>query len=354
MRRRDRGGRRGQLHRRYAIGCVVLWVIVLAGWLALVFLRPPPQRLTVYCAHDSTFSDPVLRRFGSQTRTHVNAVHDTEATKSLGLVERLIREKDSPRCDVFWNNQLLGTLDLHGRGILKPYKGPGFERIPAQYKDPQGHWVGFAARFRVYIINTEAMEATPEAVTARLESDDLSRVAIAKPLYGTTLTHYSVLWQRWGEEKLKAWHQSCRDRGMVEATGNAHVKDMVANGVCDLGFTDTDDFFVAKREGKPVALLPVRLDDGATICMPNTVALIQGTKHAERGQAFVDYLLSAECELALSNSDSRQVPLGPVDESKLNDEVRLLKTWVADGVSLTDLAEARSACLAWLKELYVQ
>lgn len=331
-------------------------VILLASYLVFYLPKSTSGRepaLVVYCAHDSVYSDKILytvREIG----TVIRPVYDTEATKSLGLVERLIREKDSPRCDVFWNNQLLGTLDLQQRGILQPYKGSGFERIPAQYKDPGGHWVGFAARFRVYIVNTEKMAATPEAVKARLESDDLSRVAIAKPLYGTTLTHYSVLWQRWGGEKLKAWHQGCRGRKIVEARGNAHVKDLVANGVCDLGFTDTDDFFVAKREGKPVAMLPVRLDDGATICMPNTVAIIQGTDHADQGQGLVDYLLSAECELALASSDSRQVPLGPVDESRVSDEVRLLKSWVADGVSLTDLAEARAACLAWLKELYVQ
>ena len=338
---------------------IVLLIILVAVVLLAVFLWPEirdgrRKALVVYCAHDSVYSDKILRGFTKKTGIRVWPIHDTEATKSLGLVERLIREKDAPRCDVFWNNQLLGTLDLQQRGILQPYKGPGFARIPAQYKDPEGHWAGFAARFRVYIVNTDKMEATPEAVKARLEADDLSRVAIAKPLYGTTLTHYSVLWQRWGSEKLKAWHAGCRDRKIVEARGNAHVKDLVASGVCDLGLTDTDDFFVARDEGKPVAMLPVRLDDGATICMPNTVAVIHGTRRVEHAQKLADYLLSEECELALAGSKARQVPLGPVDESKLSDEVRLLRSWVADGVPLAGLGAARAACLGWLKGLYVQ
>ncbi|MDP6108080.1 MAG: hypothetical protein QGI33_06570 [Candidatus Brocadiia bacterium] len=41
------------------------------------------------------------------------------------------------------------------------------------------------------------MEPREEAVTAAL-AGDLSRVAIAKPLYGTTLSHYSVLWDLCG------------------------------------------------------------------------------------------------------------------------------------------------------------
>ena len=110
----------------------------------------------------------------------------------------------------------------------------------------------------------------------------------------------------------------------------------------------------AKDEGKPVAMLPVRLEDGATICMPNTVAVIHGTRRVEHAQKLADYLLSEECELALAGSKARQVPLGPVDESKLSDEVRLLRSWVADGVPLAGLGAARAACLGWLKGLYVQ
>ena len=333
---------------------VIALGLVVAALVLPALTRSGTPVVVVYCAHDATYSDRILGQFSRQAHIHVRPVFDTEATKSLGLVERLIREHPNARCDAFWNNQLLGTLDLQQRGILQPCKGPGFDRIPAQFKDPEGHWVGFAARFRVYIINTQKLEPTPESVKARLESDDLSRVAIAKPLYGTTLTHYSVLWQRWGPEKLKAWHASCRERQIVEARGNAHVKDLVAKGVCDLGFTDTDDFFVALDEGEPVAMLPVRLDDGATLCMPNTVAVIQGTRRLEQAQALVAYLLSEQCELALAASTARQVPLGPADDSRLSKEVRLLKSWVADGVPLSGLGPARAECLAWLKGIYVQ
>ena len=60
----------------------------------------------------------------------------------------------------------------------------------------------------------------------------------------------------------------------------------MAEGACDLGYTDSDDFFVAKDEGKPVAMLPIRLEDGRTICIPNTVSIIEGTRRpAEASQA---------------------------------------------------------------------
>ena len=306
--------------------------------LAWLYHRRGPQPLVVYCAHDSIYAESILRDFTRQTGLPVAARYDTEATKSLGLTELLVREKTAPRCDVFWNNELLGTLDLQEKGILAPYRGPGWQRIPANFKDADGHWTGFAARMRVEI--SYAQKAAPF---------DLARFAIAKPLYGTTLTHYSVLWQRWGREKTIGWHRDWRTRGVRELHGNAAVKDAVAGGACDAGFTDTDDFFEAKDAGQPVTMRPVQLDDGATICIPNTVAIIRGTRRETDARRLVDFLLSAETELALARSKSRQIPLGPVPEDQVPAEVRALQSAASRGVPLTDLLAARNECLAWLK-----
>ena len=331
----------------------LLPLLVLAALLlAWFYHRSGPPRLVVYCAHDSIYADSILRDFTRQTGIPVATRYDTEATKSLGLTELLVREKDAPRCDVFWNNELLGTLDLQEKGILTPYRGPGWQRIPANFKDADGHWAGFAARMRVEIFHTGKSASPAEQVTEPVR--DLPRFAIAKPLYGTTLTHYSVLWQRWGRERLTAWHRDWRTRGVRELNGNAAVKDAVADGACDAGFTDTDDFFEAKDDGKPVAMRPVRLDDGATICIPNTVAIIRGTRRETDAQRLVDFLLSAETELALARSKSRQIPLGPVPEDQVPAEVRELRGWAADGVPLAGLRTARAECLAWLKSEYLQ
>ncbi len=313
-----------------------------------------PDPLVVYCAHDSLYADDILQKFTEQTGIEVVPRYDTEATKSLGLVQQLIREKERPRCDVFWNNQVLGTLQLKDEGVLEPYRGPGYERIPAEFNDPDGEWTGFAARLRVYVINTDAMPATAEALAEALAAEDLSQAAIAKPLFGTTLSHYSVLWDLWGEDKLKAWHADLHKRGIREVTGNATVKNLVGEGVCRWGFTDTDDYYVGVDDGKPIGALPVTLDDGRTICIPNSVAIIKGTKQKVRAQLLVDFLLSEQTELALAASKSRQIPLGPVDESQLSDEVKQLKQWAGLGYPLTGLADARSACLAWLQGEYTQ
>jgi iron(III) transport system substrate-binding protein len=327
-------------------GLAALAALALVVWA----LRRPDDRLVVYCAHDAEFSEAILRAFERETGIPIAIQFDTEATKSLGLVNRLKLEKEHPRCDVFWNNELLGTVDLQQADVLAPYRGAGFERIPERFKDPDGNWAGFGARLRVFIVNTDRMAAEEEEIRKRLAGDgDLSRCAIARPLFGTTLTHYTVLWERWGAERLKAWHRDVRRRGLREANGNAATKDLVAGGACDFAFTDTDDCFVARDAGQPVAMVPARVE-GRTICIPNTVAIIRGTRKPEAAQRLVDYLLSAETELKLARSAARQIPLGTAAQDDLPADVRPLAEWARDGVDLRPLLPARRAVIEWLKQ----
>jgi iron(III) transport system substrate-binding protein len=335
-------------NRHWWAAAILVVVAVVAFEITRRPVAPESPALVVYCAHDREFAEETLREFERQSGIAVIVHYDTEATKSLGLVNLLLQEKDHPQCDVFWNNELLGTCELKDQGLLDPYRGTGFERIPERFRDPDGCWAGFAARLRVYIVNTDRMSADADQIEERLaDAPDLTRVAIADPRFGTTLTQYTLWREVWGVEKLKEWHAAARRRGIREVAGNAATRNHVAAGDCDFGFTDTDDFFGAKDDGKPVAMLPVRVE-GKTICIPNSVAIIRGARHAAAARKLVDFLLSAETELRLAKSASRQIPLGKVPDEQLPDEVRPLVEWAADGADLRPLLPARRAVLAWL------
>lgn len=330
---------------------IVEFVAILAIGLVF-FYRQQDEALVVYCAHDAVFSEEILNAFEKKTGIKVAPRFDTEATKSLGLTNLIVREQDHPRCDVFWNNQTLGTAALKEQGLLEAYRGAGYQRIPEEFKDPEGYWTGFAARLRVYITNTEKLTATKDSIEQKL-SGLLNDVAIAKPLYGTTLTHFTVLCNAWGLDHLKKWYQSLLERKIQETSGNASVKNLVASGVCALGFTDTDDYFVAVDEGKPVAYLPVLVND-QSILIPNSVAIIKGTKKRKEAEALVDYLLSEEVELKMAQSQSRQIPLGNVNWKQIPAEVQELRPYLKNAYPLTNLVKERGETLAWLKSEYLK
>ncbi len=49
--------------------------------------------VTIYVSQDRVFAEPVLHAYEQKTGVKVNAVYDTEETKSTGLANKLIAEK---------------------------------------------------------------------------------------------------------------------------------------------------------------------------------------------------------------------------------------------------------------------
>ena len=269
------------------------------------------RRVVVFTALDRVYSDPILEGFTEATGIEVEPVFDTEAAKTTGLISRLIARRDDPECDVLWNNEPVQTAQLASLGLLTAYRSPQAERIPQRYRDPDGYWTGFAGRLRVIIYNTELVSANdvPTGLADFTDPRWRGQAAIALPFFGTTLTHMTVLHQRWQPPRFERWLAGLRANDVALAAGNGPVRDLVAAGERAFGLTDTDDANGAMLDGKPVAVVVPDAAEGALL-MPNTVALIAGGPHPAEGKALIDYLLGPQVERALAAARSAQIPLG--------------------------------------------
>ncbi len=87
------------------------------------------KTVVLYCALDQIFSEKIIHPFSKQEAI-IKPVFDTEATKTVGLVNRIISEKNNPQCDVFWNNEIVRTIILKRKGLLQPYISPNATNIP--------------------------------------------------------------------------------------------------------------------------------------------------------------------------------------------------------------------------------
>ena len=197
---------------------MLLWILV----------SPKTPRLIVYCAHDAIYSNKVLAQFTAETGIKVEPRFDSEATKSLGLVELIIKEAQNPRCDVFWNNELWACSTSTNADYSNPIK-VGACPYTRPIQEPDRH-LDRVCRMRMMIGNTQLMTIDPSSINEMLAGDLSRGVAIAKPMFGTTLTHYAVLWDQLGTDGLKAWHNDTRQRGLVEAPGNGPVKKIWSAG----------------------------------------------------------------------------------------------------------------------------
>src|SRR5688572_6269360 len=222
--------------------------------------EPPPdadRAVTVYVSTDRVFSEPILREYEKQSGVTVNAVYDTEETKSTGLANRLLAEKDRPQADVFWSNEPVRTLMLKSRDVLAAYRSPSAEGIPAALIDPDGYWTGFSARMRVIAYHTKTVDPkdAPQSIFDLADPKWRGQVAMADPRFGSTSFHVAALYALAGDEKMDDFFRRLKANGVRIVDGNSVVRDLVARGEVKVGLTDTDDVNVAIEDGQPVGMV---------------------------------------------------------------------------------------------------
>jgi len=279
------------------------------------------RQVVIYTSVDQVYAEPVLKRFTAETGILVKPVYDVEATKTSGLVNRLIAEKERPLADVFWSGEFVQTLLLQDKGVLQAYRSPNATDIPGLYKDPDGYWTGFAGRMRVLLVNKNKINHDQAPATV----DDLldpaipgEQVGMAQPLFGTTLAHAAAVYAVRGPQQGRAFFQALKARGIQVVDGNSVVRDMVADGRLGVGMLDSDDACVALNNGAPVKIIipdqmPAQTGGAAlgTLIIPSTLGVVAGAPHLAEGRALVDFLLRPQTEQALVDAGWSHVPLHP-------------------------------------------
>jgi iron(III) transport system substrate-binding protein len=134
--------------------------------------------------------------------------------------------------------------------------------------------------------------------------------------------------------------------------GNAVTRDLVARGGVPVGFTDTDDAYVAIQAGKPVRMIFPDKEGIGTLLIPNTVALIQGGPNPQEGKKLIDYLLSQEVESTLAFGESRQMPVR--DGVKAPPELPAVSSIRAMQVDYHDIARNLERAARFCQQLFVR
>jgi len=272
---------------------VLVLVLVLVLGCPSTSTSTSTSTVTVYCAADREFAEDIFKDFEKETGIRVDAKYDTEATKTTGLAQAILAESERPRCDVFWDNEVLQTLLLEKKGLLA------------------GEWKPFAARARVILVNTAVVDSAerPRSVRDLALARWKGRTGIANPLFGTTANHVAALFAKLGEKEGRALLAAFKANEVQVCAGNGDVKNRVASGELAFGLTDTDDAHEALSAGKPVAIVFPDQDGPGTLLLPNALSVLARAPHPEQAARLVAWLASPRGEAALAAGPGQHLPL---------------------------------------------
>jgi iron(III) transport system substrate-binding protein len=234
----------------------------------LLACKPSGPTVVVYASQDQVYAEPILKQFEKETGIRVRAIYDSEAVKTVGLVNRLLAEKNNPQCDVFWNNEELRTRQLAAKQIVNA-------------------WAAVGHRSRRIVIAPNLLKVPASSLIELTNSQWKRKVVLAYPLFGSTATHFLALRQLWGAEKWEQWCRALRANDPFLVDGNSVVVQFVGRGEALIGLTDSDDISAGQGQGMPITALPVSPE---TLFIPNTIAIVSNAPHPAEAKRLFDYL----------------------------------------------------------------
>jgi iron(III) transport system substrate-binding protein len=311
----------------YAIAAVIVGVTLIA-----LFWRDDPH-VRLYCSQDEPFARSLLQDFMTSTHLKVRAKFDPEANKSVGLYGEIVQDRMRPRCDVFWNNEILGTIRLEQQGLLAPCPSsfePGDLPLPPSAVSRTGTWVALGTRARVLVVNTDKVkpEDYPTSLLDLTKEKYRGQVAMALPHHGMSATQAACLFEVLGSDTAKQFYRDLKANDVKLSPGNKQAAEWAGSGNVAIGLTDTDDALEELHAGHPVKLIfpdgtgEPRAPRMGTLFVPNTLCIVKNGPNPEHARKLVEYLTSPEVEIALAKGESQQIPVRKALRSQLPEPVR--------------------------------
>lgn len=287
---------------RYSFHFLLAALCVIAG------CRPKGEsgnagEVVLYTSVDEPFVRPLIAQFQKQTGITVRLVTDAEATKTAGLAEKMLAEKDHPHADVYWGNEPFHTITLGEQDALVPYRPAAAADIHERWRAAGDLYTAIGLRARMIIVSARpedrALVAKIKGIRDLADPSLKGRIGISHPGFGTASGQVAALYLLWGDAKTDAFLTSLRDNNVLLLGGNSVVAEQTAAGAIVAGLTDNDDIANAKDGGGKVeGVLPDQDSDG-TLLIPTTIALVRSGPNPDAAKKLIDFLSTAAVEKQL-------------------------------------------------------
>lgn len=269
---------------------LLLWsgILAFAESPAPLLAQPKPKsKVVLYTSVPlplaTQFADAFMKK-RPEVEVELYRAGSTEVGRKLAAE----REVGGIRADLLWLADAPIYYELRDRGELLPYVSPESKQIPAELKDPKGHFTAGRLINMVIAVNREVLPLKDAPKSWRDFPDLGKKATIGNPLYsGSNFVTVATFVKRdgWG------WFEKARAKGVAVVRGNTEAARALAGK--EFGVAMTLDYIVAGLIKKGAPLVTIWPEEGA-ISVPSPIAIVKATKNPEGAKAFVDYVLSRE------------------------------------------------------------
>jgi iron(III) transport system substrate-binding protein len=283
--------------------------------------------VNVYSGRHYQTDEALYAGFTKATGIKVNRIEAGEDA----IIERIRNEGPRSPADVMITVDAGRLWRAEQLGLFQPVKSATLEsRIPANLREPGGHWFGFSSRARVIAYNKDKVR--PGEITTYEELADpkwKGRVCMRSSTNVYNLSLMGALIDHLGEQKAEAWAKGVHANLAQEPKGgDTDQLKAVAAGQCDV--TVSNQYYYARlaRSQKPdekqiadrLALVFPNQSSWGTHVNISGAAVVKHAPHRDNAIKFLEYLASDEAQryFADGNNEWPVVRSVKVDNPVLN------------------------------------
>jgi iron(III) transport system substrate-binding protein len=223
------------------------------------------------------------------------------STGELGA--RMLAERDNPQADCIWGWAVTNTSEFVPKGMLEPYKPEGWEKIPDNFKDPNGYWTAIDLYAAAFVGNTDVLKKSnlpmAEGWNDLLNPAYKGKLIMPNPASSGTgfLQVASLLvmldpdYKNKPVEENKAWDflkKLDKNMGQYIKSGSKPAK-LTAAGEYAIGASFAFVYSSLKKKGFPLVMaMPT---EGAGFEL-EVNSLLKGAKHEKAAKKFLNWAIS--------------------------------------------------------------
>lgn len=301
------------------------------------------EQVNLYSARKEALIKPLLDKFTQQTGISVNLV----TGNADNLITRLKSEGKYSPADLLLTTDVGRLYRAKQQGLTQQISvSDVIEKLPSNFRDEQGHWLGLSLRARPLMVSVDRV-----AAQAIVNLEDITspgwkgRVCIrsSSNIYNQSMV--ASLIAQVGESAAQEWVNGLvKNFARPPQGGDRDQIKAVAAGLCDVAIANTyylagmlssEDETTQQQAKKVKVIWPNQDGRGAHINISG-VALTKNAPNKDAAVKLIDFLLSNESQLWYATTNHEYPVLPDIAWSELLQSFGTFKT---EQVSLGKLGE---------------
>lgn len=246
--------------------------------------------------------EEVFAKFTEETGIKVNFL-DMSSGEVLSRVEA---EGGKPVADLWFGGGVDSFISAANKGLLEAYTSPEAEKIPAQFKDPEGYWNGIYLVITGFIVNNDVLAEksldAPKTWKDITDNKYKGEIIMSNPaISGTNYAIVNSLLQSMGNEEGWQYFENLGENIPYFGKRGSEPHKKTISGEYAVGITYIDGGIMNLPNEYPVSV--VFPEDGIP-WVPASMAIFKNAENLDTAKTFVDWALSLEGQQFISDLNS--------------------------------------------------